>query len=191
MSASKIPALFLNQTQGNLKGNLKHQTGGGRYTRVNLPPPYFFRPFLPPPYISCTSPSQSCYWRPGDGAFPWQLWALPPSSLREIKQKIERKKLLTCSIPCLLIALIAWQLEILVTMLIKRARVGFVGVGWGCWWKPGTQNNLLNPGCLAYDCYKKQRFPCHSRSKVKCQGPQSATRTQPSARYFSPLTTFQ
>ena len=53
------------------------------------------------------------------------------------------------------------------------------------------KKTLLNPGCLVYDFYKKQRFPCHSRTKVKCQGPQSASRAQPSARYFSPLFTFQ
>ena len=49
----------------------------------------------------------------------------PSSTLREIKQRIEHKKRPTCSIPCLLIALITWQLEILVTLLVGLV----VGVG--------------------------------------------------------------
>ena len=113
MISSKIPALFLKQTQGNLKGNLKHQTGGGRYRRVNFPPPYFFRPFLPSPYSVPPPLRQSCYWGPGDGAFPWQLWALPPSTLREIKLKIERKKTsyLFNSLPLNYIYLATWNLS--------------------------------------------------------------------------------
>ena len=53
-----------------------------------------------------------------------------PSTLREIKQKIEREKRPTCSIAFLIA--FTWQLEILVTVLIRRAGLGLVGVGRGC-----------------------------------------------------------
>ena len=71
-----------------------------------------------------TSPSQTeLLLRARGWGLPLATMSTPSSTLREIKQKIEHKKRPTCSIPCLLIALITWQLETLVTLL-----VGLVGV---------------------------------------------------------------
>ena len=121
-SHPKFPLCFLSKHKAIWKGfwNIRQE---GEVQEGKSPSSLLFQAISPSSLFG-TSPSQTqLLLRARGWGLPLATMSTPSSTLREIKQKIEHKKRPTCSIPCLLIALITWQLEILVTLL-----VGLVGV---------------------------------------------------------------
>ena len=146
-SHPKFPLCFLSKHKAIWKGfwNIRQE---GEVQEGKSPSSLLFQAISPSSLFG-TSPSQTeLLLRARGWGLPLATMSTPSSTLREIKQKIEHKKRPTCSIPCLLIAFTR-QLEILVTVLIRRARLGLVGVGWGCWWKPGTQKKPVKSRVLS------------------------------------------